>query len=292
MLENSYDVVVCNPLRPLDCRWKLALQVVRGEASLPGDCEDKAIHLAVEYLRAVDESASVPNTDQPSALKPELAAVQQAHELYATAGPQAWIVEARILARQTPDEIGPLVSLSARVVELFEALFFGVKERLSATVVMNKLAVGMTSAAWFEGCDLRTVLKSFGYCGGSVVLDVAIPALLPSARTWCRNLAPVDDALAAKVRRLAGSMLMPIRNEKDALKMMRLQVQLMETTQLVDAVEEVSLGAIFEEIVRTKVAEMPPNSFKPQPETDAESPEQDNAEASAAIGKVAECEVA
>ena len=193
MLENSYDVVVCNPLRPLDCRWKLALQVVRGEASLPGDCEDKAIHLAVEYLRAVDESASVPNTDQPSALKPELAAVQQAHELYATAGPQAWIVEARILARQTPDEIGPLVSLSAHVVEMYEALFFSVKERLSATVVMCKLAVGMGSATWFAGRDLRTVLKSFGYGGGPLVLDVAIPASLGNTSTLPRNRKPLNS---------------------------------------------------------------------------------------------------
>jgi hypothetical protein len=259
MTDDSYEIAVYNPVRPVDWQWRAALQVVRDGEPLPDDCDDEAIRLAIRYLRAIDDGGEC----QPPALAPELDVVRRAHRLRTTAGAQTWIVEARILARQKPNEIAPRVSLDADVVAMYESLFFSVKGRWFATIVMAKLAVGWTGTTPVDGCDLRTVLKWCGYCGGPLVLDAAIAVLVPSARTWCRKLPTVDEPLAGKVWRLAGSLMMPIRNAKDAMKMMRLHTRLMETTQLDGTAGNTSLDGFFDESVRDKVAQMPEECFTP-----------------------------
>lgn len=267
MIDDSYEIAIYNPVRPVDWRWRAALQVVRNGEPLPDDCDDEAIHLAVRYLKAIGDCGEC----EPPGLPPELATVRSAHRLRTTAGAQTWMVEARILARQKPNEIAPRVSLKADVVAMYESLFFSVKGRWFATIVMAKLAVGRTGATAIDGCDLRTVLRWFGYYGGPIAVDAAIAVLVPSARTWCRKLAPVDEPLAGKIRRLAGLLMMPIRSEKDALKLMRLHLRVMETTQLDGTAGNLSLDDLFEESVRETVAQMPPECFLPLPKTDDES---------------------
>ena len=267
MTDDSYEIAVYNPVRPVDWRWRAALQVVRDGEPLPDDCDDEAIHLAIRYVQAIGDCGEC----QPSGLPPELAIVRRAHRLRTTAGVQTWMVEARILARQKPKDIAPRVSLKADVVAMYESLFFSVKGRWFSTIVMAKLAVGWTGATAIDGCDLRTVLRWFGYCGGPVAVDAAIAVLVPSARNWCRKLAPVDEPLAGEIRRLAGLLMMPIRSEKDALKLMRLHLRLMETTQLDGTFRNTSLDSLFDESVREAVSQMPEESFLPLPKTEDES---------------------
>jgi hypothetical protein len=272
MTDYELDRPECDPWRPLDCRWRKALRLVRDEDSGRGSCGDETIECAIRYMHAASSFGSDGHTSAPPVLEPELEVVHRAYELHAAAGPQAWIVEARLLARQTPEEIGPQVSLASGVVAMYRSLFFDVADRLEAKTTMGKLAVGLTGVNVDAGCDLHTVLKWFGYNGGPLVLDMAIAVLVPSALAWCPTLAPVDKIVVAKVRRPAGVLMMPIRNAKDQMKLFRLHMREMELTRLEGASANASVGGAFDELARDKVAQMPQSSFEPQPKPDEESP--------------------
>ena len=156
MIDNEPDLPNFDILRPVDWRWQRALQLADSESSHCRDGVDEATDLAVRYLHAVRHQNLDDKQSKPPELEPELVAVQGAHALHTAGGPRAWIVEARLLARQTVDEVGLYVSLPPAVVEIYEALFFSVVERLEAKVVLAVMGVGASAGA--EGCDLQSVL--------------------------------------------------------------------------------------------------------------------------------------
>jgi hypothetical protein len=292
MIDNEPDLPNFDILRPVDWRWQLALQLADRESSHCRDSVDEATDRAVRYLLAVRHQNLDDKQSKPPVLEPELVAVQGAHALHTAGGPRAWIVEARLLARQSVNEVGLHVSLPPAVVEMYEALFFAVMDRLEAKVVMAVMAVGASAGA--EGCDLRSVLRWLGYNGGPIILDGAIPVLVPSALAWSPTLAPVpeDSVAAIKVRQLAGMMMWPIRSSKELMKLARLHMLLMEATQLEGTNANVSLGDAYEELVSDKVAEMPEDCFLPSRKSNDESPEEVSDEEPAAAADATSWEVA
>jgi hypothetical protein len=227
-------------------------------------------------------------------VKSELLDIHRAYQLHAAASPQTTIVQARLLAGQSPEEIGPQVSLTPATVKAYEAVFFNVADRLEAKVYILKAGVGWSGTMAVTGCDLDVVVRSLAYYGGLVALEAAIPVLLPQAARWCPAMASieVDSELAAKIRSLAGVLMMPIRNDKDAMKIMQLHVRLIESTQAGGTSEDLSLDGIFDDLVRDKVAEMSEKCFEPQPEREDEPLQEVRAEESAAVDAAASCEVA
>ena len=261
------DLVRFDPMRPLDWRWERAQSLVAAGSRFRRDRDDEDTGRAVRYLRAVRRLHTADEPIGELKVKPDLLDNHRAYQLHAAASPQTTVVQARLLARQGPDEIGALVSLTPAAVKAYEAVFFNVRQRLEAKVYIAKLAVGWTSAMAVAGCGVDVVSRSIAYYGGPFALEVAIPVLLPQAARWCPTMAPIaaDSTLAAKVRQLAGILMMPIRNGKDAMKLMRLNIRLMETTQLAGAGENVSLTGVFHQLVAETVSELSQECFQPLP---------------------------
>jgi hypothetical protein len=143
-----------------------------------------------------------------------LADVHAAHLIHREAGDARLAVEARLLARQQPQEIAALVGLSTAVVETYEALFFAVSDSMAATDWIVTRAVGW-APGWPGRPDPTAVLKWFAFAGGPRVLEAVWPYLVrPSLAA--AGLPPLRDGLDLRARRAAALALLPEGHAEDA----------------------------------------------------------------------------
>jgi hypothetical protein len=103
--------------------------------------------------------------------------VCEAHRLFEAGGTTRLLVEARLLARQTPDEVARLTGVPAGVIRTFEALHFNVLDRLDARDWVTTHAVGWGRYDPARGRDAAAVLRAFAYHGGPLALEAVLPYL-------------------------------------------------------------------------------------------------------------------
>jgi hypothetical protein len=255
------DLVRIDPMRRLSWRWDRASLLIEKGSRFSKRRDDEWTGRAMRYLRARSRSyrAGVPST--AIMVKPEHSDIHQARQLDAADDVLTWVVQARLLARQTGSEIGPLVSMDAAGVEAYESLFFNIRDRLEAKVYIGKIAIGWTSVTAAAGCDLETVVRWIGYFAGLDVLNLAERVLLPSMAGWGLHL--LDCELATKIRELAAVLMMPQLDWKDQKNLLHLQTLLMEVTQLAGVNVDESLGDTFKQIVCKSVSDLSPKCFLP-----------------------------
>jgi len=167
--------------------------------------------------------------------------VWHAVQLHEQDGPSAWVIEARLLARQSIDEIAGVISVSQDIVSIYEQLFFDVTGRLDAKTYIAK-QIGLTAAGTYENHHLAAVLKWFGYFGGPIVLDVVAPILL--------DLAPAvgtEPGFAAKTKLLAALLALP--DDANPLRRLELLADLAKTTRVGRAYVESPLAGVSEQLV-------------------------------------------
>ena len=255
------DLVRIDPMRRLSWRWDRASLLIEKGSRFHKSRDDEPTGRAMQYLRVLHRSRSAGESSAAMMIKPDLVDIYQAQRVDAAADVQAWVVQARLLARQAADEIGPLVSMEAAGVEAYESLFFNIRDRLEAKVYIGKIAIGWTSVTAAAGCDLGTVVRWIGYFAGLDVLDLAERVLLPSMAGWGLHL--LDCELATKIRELAAVLMMPQLDWKDQKKLLHLQTLLMEVTQLAGVNVDESLGDTFKQIVCKSVSDLSPKCFLP-----------------------------
>ena len=82
------------------------------------------------------------------------------------------VVEARILARQTNAEIAARVGTEEDIIDIYEKVFFSVRDRLQYSDYIFQVVMGKTLHASLSTVDNYGILwKLFGYAGGPLVLD-------------------------------------------------------------------------------------------------------------------------
>jgi hypothetical protein len=127
-----------------------------------------------------------------------------AHRLYEHGAELRFEVEARLLARQSADEIAASTRLLPPTIDAYEAIFFNVRDRLNAGdwVVGTLIGQGLTSGIgpW----PVSEVWKVLASAGGSPVLDVVLAA---TSERPNRNSYPAE--LLLRVRRLVNFYLAP-----------------------------------------------------------------------------------
>lgn len=126
-------------------------------------------------------------------------------------------LEARILAGQAPEEIGPLMSITAETVSWYAALFFDVADQLQqrdwlmSQVLLPGLARARAAESSDDEDDTRAprwraafeALKLMAYLGGPAVLDSLLTGYTgrhptaDGAKRW------LDDFLVAQIMRRA-----------------------------------------------------------------------------------------
>src|SRR5262245_44912699 len=163
-----------SPFRPPDWRWRRAEHLVAAGRYYCRRRDDEATGRAVHYLRALTRGRGV----LPAKVAKLYADIHAAHRLFERGGQARVVVEARILARQTPGEVAWLTALPVEVVRAYEALFFDCRPFLGARDWVFLHAIRGHEYADASVPDPGAVLKAFAFAGGPLVLEAVMPHLL------------------------------------------------------------------------------------------------------------------
>ncbi len=210
------------PARPPDWRWRLAEAIHSGLLLPSGRGLDRWTQRAIQFLgdHVADKGdASIGRSD---CMDP---AILEAFEIRFSAEPrQRSVLEARVLAGQTAPAIAELCSLTADVVEAFEALHYNVHDRLKAADFITGVVIGIVPHDGLATTD--ALLKAFAYGYGEHVLDAVLAVLdaEQSAVGGARNAASVD---VKPIKMAMAARTLPV-NEKTAPGLIRLQARLLE----------------------------------------------------------------
>ena len=159
-----------HPCRTPDWRWLRAQSLVEHGKYITRHRDDKMTGHAVRYLRCCARSSTK--------VGKQFSAIQAAHRLFLDGGQTKLLVEARVLARQSVEEIAGLTSLPTEVVHSFESLFFDCRPYLKARDWIMAQAIKGHEVVKLAGPDRGAVLKSFAFAGGPKVLEAVLPYLL------------------------------------------------------------------------------------------------------------------
>jgi hypothetical protein len=225
-----------DPFAPPEWRWLYACQVheqIRTSRRRRSDPD------WLQPLLALTEAVNpIGRKKRTESVSPELFV---AYRLFEAGGPTRWELEARILARQSNEDIAAAMGLGASVVSDFELNFFNVRNRLSAGDFILLEIVGYLPFAGIREGDFRTLWRYYGFAAGPKMLEIVMAVSqdrpLPA---WAIESAPsqadVDDFVrSTKLAIWALSMRL---DSKDYSKWLRLQLQVLESRQRRSATED------------------------------------------------------
>ena len=163
------ELTMENPHRPPDWRWRRARFRVETKSRRQLRQDDDWTGRAKRFLRlATRDEAKAFRSD------PELGA---AWHFSTGGGLKRAEVEARVLARQSPDEIAVACRLGTSVIKLYETLFFAVRDRLNAQSWVQHNVLGLKTWEPLEREDVKSVWRAFGYFYGPVSIAELINAV-------------------------------------------------------------------------------------------------------------------
>jgi len=174
------DLLVSSPWRPPDAWWQRATRLVttgdpRASAHLDSGRGCKWIKDAQRYQHAV---ANAQTFEQQKQLIIDYTAIFYADWIFqqATTSNRAvrWALEARILARQSNEEISVKNGVWPEAVEAYEALFFNVRDRLYYSDYILNSVLGQVAISGLQPRDNGLLCKMMGYLSGPHVLDAMI----------------------------------------------------------------------------------------------------------------------
>jgi hypothetical protein len=101
-------------------------------------------------------------------LYPGLAEAIRLHE---QGGRQPFVLETRVLARQSVSEIASAMGLSEEVVGTYEALFYDVRERINAKVWIHQQVIGWRGMRPTRYPHRETLIRRIAYFGGPFLTE-------------------------------------------------------------------------------------------------------------------------
>ncbi len=166
--------------RTPDWRWRRACSLVDGGRNFCRSRDDEETGRAVYFLRDLRRGLRPSSKADLLRRSSDIHAAQQLHEEGGTA---RLVIQARVLAGQSSDEIAKLTCLTPSVIDTYEALFFHCREFLG---FRDWIAFSAIGNAFRDGSkpDPGVVLKSFAYRGGPMVLEAVLPYLAGGKSLW------------------------------------------------------------------------------------------------------------
>jgi hypothetical protein len=208
-----------NPLRQPDGRWRRAVEIVQRRLLLLTHTEDADVVRAIDYLRKVD-SAKSPDCTLPSSA---FADVHAARHIAEQGGLTKDLREAHILARRNDDTIAALLHIPARVVEIYEALYFHVRDRLECSDWIASNIIGPGLHRGFAPDESAQLWKAFAYFEGPLVLDRLLDVALDRPLTTSLQVPEGQDPDRYEERiRLSVRLAIAVRMRNNAKELQRL----------------------------------------------------------------------
>jgi len=190
-----------NPFRPANWRWERARllreKLIRGVHSQNLDpWINQAYRFQVKLARCRDDA------DRWDLMErwPD---IYQAYLIYTQSGndernPLRFAIEARLLASESSSRIGELSGIPAVVIELYERLFFNVKEKLDNPDYIVNCIIGPSVHSGLSDRDYDLLWKLLGYLYGPIILNSFIHSSGASFRP--ASQAEVDSCLAEDMK--------------------------------------------------------------------------------------------
>jgi hypothetical protein len=162
---NSMDAAL-DTWRALDWRAKRAQQLVQQRRHPSPRTDDPLTAALARFFR--DRSSAGPDSRSRPTPKALIDAVRLAEE---PVGLRRGVVEARVLAGQSPDEIAHCSGITAESVKWFEASYYDVRERLVFDNYILLSVIGPRPASTGEWATFVWVCKRVAYPRGVSALD-------------------------------------------------------------------------------------------------------------------------
>jgi len=188
-----------SPYRSPAWRWERAQHLVEQGCTLSPRLDDALTCQAVCYLRACKRSRGDSQRARPPRAYPDVHAARLLHE---TTSSTALEVQARLLARQTVEDIARRTAVPARVVRTYERFFFNVLDRLGATDWVVCQAIRRGDARRDLPSVAAMLLRGFAFFGGPALLDALLPFLRGDLSWMARppDLSTPEGRLAHSLR--------------------------------------------------------------------------------------------
>ena len=173
------DLLVCNPWRPPDSWWQRAVGILDDGAPWASCNRDTGrgkgwIRRTQRYLSALREAQTY---QQQVQVLVDFTPIYWAHQIHQGTDNLRLIrsgIEARILARQTNEQIAYKNACSADTIEAYESLFFNVRDRLNYRDYILNGVLGQAATHGLHARDHDLLWKIVGYLAGPHVLDAMI----------------------------------------------------------------------------------------------------------------------
>jgi len=160
-----------NPFRKPDWRWTRAWELFNSGQYYSPNRDDVATSRALSFVRA-EFGISTPGYRRR--LMRRLGDVAAAHRIQGGPNGIRLEIEARILARQTAQQIGRRVGLPADVIVTFETLFCNIADRLDASTYISAVVIGEAVPSGTGKPDFASLIKWTAYNGGGGPLDAML----------------------------------------------------------------------------------------------------------------------
>lgn len=160
-----------SPTHTPDWRWQLALDLHYYQDQSVSKCRDRYLVDAFELQGHLTAEKEI------DAVVEKCPALYTVYEWRRERPEITLEIEARILARQTTQEIANLMGLDATLVETYEHLFFDVRAKLPHSDYVFTKIIGLKSSLTPPEEHLRSLIKVMAYKGGPLVLDAALAAV-------------------------------------------------------------------------------------------------------------------
>ena len=191
-----------HPFRALDWQWRRAEWLIAEGKPLSPDLDAPETLYVAEYLRQLNGRQ---DDRQMRKLLRRYGDLHIAHQLYRENHPTRWLIESRILAGLTDEQIAQADGLPAEAVGWFEKVFFHVRDRFAAEAWIAGAAFPKLTRHELTLQDQDQLLRWAGYFGGPLVLSVLAPYIL-NPGVDLSAISPEHRLLAPKVRRLLAVM--------------------------------------------------------------------------------------
>lgn len=157
------DFTEANPAHPADWRWRRAMFRVETKSRRQLGADDEWVRRAARYLRELRKGF-----DRAVRVDPDVTAAQQLAGQHSL---NRFEFEARILARQPANEIASRCCLATNVIEVYENLFFDVRDRLDTPSWITHQVLGPKTWQPLDRDDIEFAWKVFGYQYGAAAID-------------------------------------------------------------------------------------------------------------------------
>ena len=180
-----------NPMRPPDWRWQLARLACEDPQAIP-NCfidRDSWVQVAVQYLNGSDRARSH-----------DVEIATRIHE-------SRWdrtVLESYLLTGIGDEDVAGKTGLSPDVVRAYEALFYDIRERRTATGYVNHFLIRSWATHKSQEERMESSVKAFAYSGGPYVLEAVLV-------THTDELRPMIVALPTMTSPMSRDLLFAVR---------------------------------------------------------------------------------